>query len=186
MPYGTSSDDVIRRLTGEQALRIVQQLSRRGCEIGEAVRAEAMDVLTGVNWDETAEEVFCALDSLDVEDCWDRSGRSRDGYTSPDEAAAEMIEAELQPFCGQLERYQKLGMIEQQSTYCMGVIFGLYRLERESESEFRDWSTDIPAECARDLLDQWLERNREVRPIDAMHDFIREHCPEWAKCLLEK
>jgi hypothetical protein len=42
-----------------------------------------------------------------------RSGRSRDGYTSPDEAAAEMIEAELQPFCDQFERYQELGMAEQ-------------------------------------------------------------------------
>ena len=183
---GTSSDDVIGRLTAERALRIVRQLSRRGGEIGEAVRAEVMDVLTGVDWDETAEEVFCALDSLDVEDCWDRSGRSRDGYTSPDEAAAEMIEAELQPFCDQLERYQKLGMIEQESTYCMGVIFGLYRFERKSESEFRDWSVDIPAEFARDLLDLWLQRNREGARIDAMHDFIREHCPDWAKCLLEK
>ena len=56
-----TSNDVIGRLTAEQALRIIQQLSRRGDEIGEAVRAEAMDVLTGVNWDETAEEVFCAL-----------------------------------------------------------------------------------------------------------------------------
>ena len=183
---GTSSDDIIGRLTAEQALRIVQQLSRGGGAIGEAVRAEAMNVLTGVDWDETAEEVFCALDALDVEDCWDRSGASRDGYTSPDEAAAEMIEAELQPFCDQLERYQELDLIEQESAYCMGVILGLYRFARESESEFRDWSTDIPAECARDLLDQWLAQNREARRIDAMRDFIREYCPEWATCLLEK
>jgi hypothetical protein len=181
-----TSNDVIGRLTAEQALRIIQQLSRRGDEIGEAVRAEAMEVLTGVDRDETAEEVFCALDALDVEDCWDRSGASRDGYTSPDEAAAEMIEAELQPFCDQQERYQELDMSEQESAYCMGVILGLYRFARESESEFRDWSTDIPAECARDLLDQWLAQNREARRIDAMRDFIREYCPEWATCLLEK
>ena len=76
-----------------------------------------------------------------------RSGRSRDGYTSPDEAAAEMIEAELQPFCDQFERYQELGMPEQELAYCMGVIFGLYRFERESESEFRDWifPPNVPA-----------------------------------------
>jgi hypothetical protein len=63
---GTSSDGVIGRLTAEQALRIVQQLSRRGGEIGDAVRAQAMDVLTGVDWDETAEELFCALDARDA------------------------------------------------------------------------------------------------------------------------
>ena len=115
-----------------------------------------------------------------------RSGRSRDGYTSPDEAAAEMIEAELQPFCDQFERYQELGMAEQELAYCMGVIFGLYRFERESESEFRDWSVDIPAECARDLLDQWLARNPEGARMKAMHDFIRERCPEWTKCLVRE
>jgi hypothetical protein len=167
-------------------LKIVQQLSRRGGEIGDAIRADAMNVLTGVHWGETAEEVFCGLDSLEVEDCWDRSGSSRDGCTSPDEAAAEMIEAELQPFCDQVERYQELGMPEQESAYCMGVILGLYRFARESESEFRDWSTDIPAECARDLLDQWLARNPEGARIETMHAFIREHCPEWAKCLVKK
>ena len=84
--------------------------------------------------------------------------------------AAEMIEAELLPFCEQLERYRELGMPEQESAYCRGVIFGLYRFERESKSEFRDWSVDIPAECARDLLDQWLARNPEDSRIEAMHD----------------
>ena len=77
-------------------------------------------------------------------------------------------------------------MPEQESAYCMGVIFGLYRFERESESEFRDWSVDIPAECARDLLDQWLARNPEGARIDAVLGFIREHCPEWAKCLMKE
>ena len=77
-------------------------------------------------------------------------------------------------------------MAEQELAYCMGVIFGLYRFERESESEFRDWSVDIPAECARDLLDQWLARNPEGARMKAMHDFIREHCPEWTKCLVRE
>jgi mRNA-degrading endonuclease RelE of RelBE toxin-antitoxin system len=53
-----------------------------------------MKVLTEIDLDETAEEVFLILDSIDVQDCWDRSGGSRDGYTSPDEAAAEIMEEE--------------------------------------------------------------------------------------------
>jgi len=88
--------------------------------------------------DGTADEVSVVLDSIDVQDCWDRSGSSRDDYTSPDEAAAEIIEEELQPFFDQVERYHELGMPEQEGAYCMGVIFGIYRYEQESKSEFRE------------------------------------------------
>jgi hypothetical protein len=59
--------------------------------LSDAVVAEAMSVLTEIDVDSIADEVFVALDSIDVQHCWDRSGRSRDGYTSPDEAAAEIV-----------------------------------------------------------------------------------------------
>jgi len=45
---------------------------------------------------------------------------------------------------------------------------------------------DIPAECAGFLLAKWLKRNREKGGIDAMHEIIRERCPEWAKWLKTK
>ena len=177
--------DVISKLTAEQALKIVVRLGRKGGDIREAVLTEAMNVLTEIDLEETAGKVIAVLDSIDVQDCWDRSGGSRDGYTSPDEAAAEIIEEELQPFFDQVERYHEMGMPEQEATYCMGVIFGIYRYDRESKSEFREWSEDIPGECAGLLLDDWRKRNREKASIDAMHEFIRERCPEWARWLTD-
>jgi hypothetical protein len=176
-------DDVTSKLTPEQALKIVERLGRKGGMIREAVVTEAMNVLTEIDLDGTADEVFAVLDSIDVQDCWDRSGGSRDGYTSPDEAAAEIIEEELQPFFDQVDRYHELEMPEQETAYCMGVIFGIYRYERESKSDFREWSVDIPAECAGLLLDRWRERNREKGIADVMQEFIRERCPEWVKWL---
>ncbi len=83
--------DVISKLTAEQALQVVERLCRQGGAIRDAVVAEAMDLLTKFSPDETADEVFDALDLLDIQDCWDQSGRSRTGYTSPDEAAANII-----------------------------------------------------------------------------------------------
>jgi hypothetical protein len=176
-------DDVISKLTAEQALKIVERLDRRGGKLREAVLTEAMNVLTEIDLDETADEVFSLLESIDVQDCWDRSGRSRNGYTSPDEAAAELIEEELQPFFDQAERYHEMGLPEQEAAYCMGVILGIYRYERESESEFKQWSEDIPAEYGGVLLDKWRERNPDRARINAMHEFIRARCPEWAKWL---
>ena len=95
--------DVISKLKAEQALKIVERLGRKGGKLREAVLAEAMNVLTEIDLDETAEEVVTLLEFIDVQDCWDRSGSSRDGYTSPDEAAAEIIEEELQRFFDQVE-----------------------------------------------------------------------------------
>ncbi|MFI5461729.1 MAG: hypothetical protein ACHRXM_40610 [Isosphaerales bacterium] len=176
-------DDVVSKLTPDQALKIVERLSQKGSKIREVVLAEAIGVLTEIDLDGTADEVFVALDSIDVQDCWDHSGGSRDGYTSPDEAAAQIIDQELQPFLDQVERYNELGMLEQEAACCAGVILGIYRYERESKLEFRAWSADVSSECAGLLLDSWQKRTRERARINAMHKFVRERCPEWARWL---
>jgi hypothetical protein len=178
--------DVISMLTPEQALMIVVRLCRTEGVLHDAVVAEAMSVLTEIEVDTIAEEVFVALDSIDVQDCWDRSGRSRDGDTSPDEAAAEMVEEELQPYLDQIERYRSLAMPGQELAFCMGALLGIYRYSRESRSEFSEWSVDIPAECAGLLLDQWRERQKGEADVGAMGAFIRARCPEWARWLKDE
>ena len=112
----TKRDVVIEKLTPQQALEILKRLSQNEGKIGEAVRAEARTLLQAVDLDETADEVFFVLDSIDVEDCWDRSGSSRYGYTEPSEAAVELVEEELQPFYDQAARYCELNMPEQDMT----------------------------------------------------------------------
>jgi hypothetical protein len=178
-------DDVINKLTAEQALDVVKRLNERGGEIGEAVLAEATNLLTAVNLETTADEVFFVLDSIDVQDCWGRSGRSHHGYTEPSEAAVELVEEELQPFYDQAARYQELGVAEQEPTYRMGVILGIYRYEHESKSEIRKWCSDVPSECAGYLLDTWRERNQGTPRTQAMDDFIQRRCPKWAQFLVK-
>jgi hypothetical protein len=179
-------NDVVGKLTPEQALEIVERLCRKGGDICDAIVAEAMNLLTEFSLDEKADEVFDALDLIDVQDCWDQAGSSRDGYTSPDEAAVDIIEEELQPFFDQVERYHELGMREHEVTYCMAVILGIYRFEHESKSEFKKLAEDIPAECAGNLLEDWRTRNPGQGGIDAMYAFIRERCPKWASWLKEE
>ena len=143
--------------------------------------AEAGNLLSEIDLDEIAGEVFLVLDSIDVQDCWDRAGSSREGYTSPDEAAAELIDEQLQPFFDQAGRYHELGMTEKEATYCRGVILGIYRYEHESKSEFRQWAVDIPIECAGALLTKWRERGQDPISVAAMDEFIRHRCPTWAR-----
>jgi hypothetical protein len=178
--------DVIDKLTAEQALEVVERLCRKGGEVRDAVVAEAMGLLTEFSLEERAQEVFDALDLVDIQDCWDQSGGSRAGYTSPEEAAVDILEEELQPFFDQVERYHELGMPEQEATYCMAVILGIYRFEHESKSAFKQLAEDIPAECAGNLLEEWRARNPEQARIDTIYTFIRERCPKWASWLKDK
>jgi len=176
-------NELLSKLTGEQALAVLEKLAAADGEAAVRIEAEARRVLAAVDVDEVSEEVFAALDMIDVQDCWDRAGRSRDGYTSPDEAAVELIEGELQPSVDQLERYRELGMMSQERDFCMGVILGLYRYERESKSAFKDWCVDIPLDSAGWILSEWRERNTDTTARDAMSAFLCERCPEWAKYL---
>jgi len=185
-PGGIRMTDVIGKLTAEQALEIVERLCRKGGDIRDAIVAEAMNLLTQFSLDGTAGEVFDALDLIDAQDCLDQTGSLRDGYTSPDEAAVDIIEEELQPFFDQVERYHELGMREQEATYCMAVILGVYRFEHESKSEFKKLAADVPAECAGNLMEDWRGRNPKQAGIAAMHAFIRERCPKWASWLREE
>jgi hypothetical protein len=176
--------DVIKKLTPEQALEVVVRLTNKGSGICDAVLAEARNVLSEVDVDDIAEGVYCVLDSIDVQDCWDRAGRFRDGYVSPEEAAVKLIEQELQPYFDQAKRYHELGMREQENAYCKGVILGIYRYQYESKSEFREWAVDIPLDSAGALLSDWRERCQDPKSKAAMDDFIQERCPKWARYLV--
>ncbi len=179
-----TTDDLLRALTDEQAREIVRRLAAEKGVIAEKVAATVREVVAAVEIEAVADEVFCALDLIDVQDCWDRAGESRDGYTSPDEAAMELVEEELQPFFEQVDRYHNLHMANQQRDYCMAVMLGLYRYAQESESEFKDWCDDMPLERARYLLDRWRKRIAAPASRAAMDRFIRQCCPAWKTCLL--
>ena len=182
-------DNLITRLTAEQAKQVLERLGHKAGPIGEAVGAEVKNLLSEVgspeivDAHEVADDVFCVLNSIDVEDCWNQSGSTRYGYTSPDEAAEQIVETELQQFFDQIEEFHKSGLFDQEATYCMGVLLGIYRYERESKSEFRSWCEDIPGLYADLLLTQWQDRNKGTAAVTAVHNFVRESCPEWAKWL---
>jgi hypothetical protein len=176
-------DDVTSKLTPEQALKIVERLRRKGGKLREAVVTEAMNVLTEIDLDGTADEVFVVLDSIDVQDCWDRSGGSRDGYTSPDEAAAEIIEEELQPFFEQVERYHELGMPRS------GLLHGDNRRNLSPRARVQVGVQTMVRGHSRRM--RWLSAGQvaETKSGKSQHQRdarIDNRCPEWAKWLKDK
>lgn len=174
-------NEVLSKLTRSQALHVLMRMADKDPDMAKRIETEAKRVLMAVDIYETAAEAFDALDAIDVQNCWDRAGSHQDGYTSPDEAAGEIIEEALLPFVDQAKRYHDLGMLDQERDYCAGILLGLYRYEKESKSEFRNWSADIPTDSAGWILDTWRDRNPDQTTSDTMDTFIRERCPDWAK-----
>ena len=171
-------DELMSELTPEQALEVVRRLYEKDSRVREVVLREVRSVLEDADLTEIAEDIFCVLNFLDVHDLWDRSGAQRDGYFSTDEVAAEMMEEELEPFVEQVRRYGRLGMLIQAQTYCMGILYGIYRFDHESKTEFRQWAEDIPFECFRSLLDDW-SKDTEDSNREELNEFLKGSCPKW-------
>lgn len=171
--------DLTGKITPEQALVVLERLWDRGGDLRDAVAAETTTLLTEFSIDDTADEVFDALDLIDIQDCRDLA-RAHDGGTSVEDAAADIIEEDLQPFFDQVERYHDLGMTAEEARYCQAVVLGICRFDEESEAEIKALAADLPLECATSLLEGWRRRNTDKAAVAAMDAFLRERCPKLA------
>lgn len=178
--------DILARISPDEALRVLTRLAASDSGIRDRIIAEAEELLKTIDIDEVTEEVFSQLDSIEVEELWDRAGPSRNGYTSAEDMAVQMIEEVLYPFDEQVTKYLELDMAEQAKQYCMGVLKGLCQYDLESKSEFKDWATDIAPECFGFLLDKWRKKTPRKKHIKEMHNFISEQCPKWSEWAVKR
>jgi len=180
------SKSILDNITSDQAVHILKALWEKRSDLRETIVKEAEGLLEYVDPDEIADDVFFALESIDVHELWDRSGSRRDGYTSPEDMAMEMVEEELVSFTDQISRYHDLGRHEEAKLYCMGVLKGLYRFDKEAKSEFRDWASDVAGEYFQFILNNWEKQKENKRFTDEMGEFIKMNCPKWARSSWER
>jgi len=131
------SKDILANITSDQAVHILKVLWEKRIDVREIIIHEAERLLGPLDPDEIAEDIFFALESIDVHELWDRSGSHSDGYTSPEDMAMEMVEEELDSFSDQIVRYHNLGLYEEEKLYCMGVLKGLYRFTKSLKNHDR-------------------------------------------------
>ena len=176
----SKAKSLLDKLPPEDALQVLRNLSASDPGLRERIETEVRKTLDKVEPGEIAAEVCCDLELISVEELWDRSGSSRDGYSSPVDMAAEMVEEVLQPHISRVEEYREMGMREACGEYCMGVLQGIYLFEHESESEFKGWAADVAAGCFESLLERWRRGCSRKADLEKMNRFIAKHCPKWA------
>lgn len=154
--------NLLDKISPNEALGILKLLAKTDKKIKKKILDIAEHKIKDIEYDSISDDVFWSLDAIDVNDLWNSSGSTPDGYISTDEMAFEMIEKELEPFRKEIFRLMELGMSQEAKSYCMRVLKGIYMYEHDSNSEFKDWATDIPGECFRDLLDKWKKRSQKI------------------------
>ena len=174
-------EDIIDKISPTEALSILKQIAKRDESLKKRIVELAEDLFRDVDVEAVCDDVFGALDGIDVHELWDRSGAKRDGYTSPEDMAFEMVEEALEPFLHEMRRLLDLKMRQEAKLYCMGILKGIYGYDKDSGSEFKDWATDIPGESFGYVLDEWKERNGSSKDKKEMKDFVSDECPDWAK-----
>ena len=173
-------DDIFNKISPSEALEILKQIAKTDKKLKRRIVELAEDLFRDVDVEAVCDDVFYALDGIDVHEIWDRAGPRTDGYTSPEDMAVEMFEEALDPFLQELYRLFDLKMHQEAKLYCMGLLKGIYQYEEDSESEFKDWATDVPGETFGHVLTEW-EKNSNNKAKNEMKDFISNECPNWSE-----
>ncbi len=179
-------DDIFNKISPDEALEILKQIAKADKKLKKRIIEIAEDLFRNVDVELVCDEVFNALDMIDVHELWDRSGSRTDGYTSPEDMAVEMSEEALEPFIQELYRFFDLKMHQEAKLYCMGILKGIYQYEEDSGSESKGWAADVPGETFGYILDEWKKRGSNSQDKREMRDFIGNECPNWSKWVINQ
>ncbi len=171
--------DIFDVISNDDAFDILRRLAREDQEIAKRIEEIAIEYLEDVDIEDIAFEVYFALDRIEVEEVWDRSGSTRDGYVDPTEMAWQIFEDALDPFCEELRKCQRLLLYAEAKKHCLGILEGIYKFEKESPSEYKDWAVDAPREYFDRVLKEWKTGQNNPEDVAEVEDFIEKNFADW-------
>jgi hypothetical protein len=177
----TRKPQLLDSITGTDALAILKVLAERHENLAQEIDAVAKELLSHVDRDEVAANVQMELEGLHVEDVWDRSGATREGYVDPGEAAWDMFAEALKPFQDEVDKYKQLSMLEEAALTCQGLLKGIYNFDKESSTEYKQWATDAPGEYFSMILDDGKKLFEGQPSLSGLTEFLQTHCSDWAE-----
>ena len=167
-----SKQDVLNMIDAEEALQILKILCKEDEDLAKRIEDIFIQRAKEVDVESIAGEILSDLEFLDVENLWDRSGSSRHGYVEPIDEAYIMITEVLKPHIDNMKRYHAMGMFHEEMIYCMGIISGLKEFDEVSDTEFKDWASDVSTSEIDDILNDWKKSCKDPKLKKAMDKFI--------------
>lgn len=162
----------------EQAAVLADLLTAHPELVDDADRLAAA-YLEHVDRDDVAGEVAWTLQSLTVEDVWER-GRQEPGFVHENEAAWMAAEEAVQPHLEDLRRAAALGMNTAARETCWGILLGLYECRNldDDSGVGRAPAEDFTAEHAAYVLHELREAG-----LDLPRDILAAEMPDWSALL---
>ena len=173
-----SIDKLLSLITPEDAKMILKKLILEDPGIAMQVKRIADEMLKEVNIDDVAEEIFYSLNSIEIEEIWDRSGSTRHGYVDPSDEAWDVFGETLEPYQSELKKLQSLSLNKEAMTYCKGILKGIWKFQKESTCEYADWCEDAPQEYFHRVLDEWKKDCKNETQLREMDAFVKNSFPE--------
>lgn len=170
----------LESISGADAIAILKVLADRDNDLAQEIDTVAKTILGQVDVDAIADSVQLELELLQAEDVWDKAGAKREGYVDTEVAAWEIFADALQPFRDEVEKCRKLSMQEAADLTCQGLLKGIYAFDKASETEYKAWAVDIPAEYFGEVLRDWKKIFEKTIPYHQMKEFLATNCPDWS------
>jgi len=171
--------NILESITADDGLVILKKLAREDASLLRKIENTAMEFFKEVIIEDVADEVFWDLDSLEVEEIWDSSGTTRHGYVDPVDKAWEMFENAIEPYLDELKKCRNLKLNKEAKKYCIGILKGIYKFEKESESEYKDWAADVSNGIFENVFNEWKKHCTDQNNIEEVEKFIKNNFPDW-------
>lgn len=155
---------VLERLEDGEAQALLHRLLAAHSDLRADAERMARALLGEVRCEAVADDVEDALRALTLDDLGRRAGRHRGGYTSPTEAAWELLQGAVDPFLADLKRRMERGLERETLEIGKGILLGLYRIRDPRGDEFLGWAEGFPAEAAADAVRVLAGGNEWVLP----------------------
>lgn len=168
-------------LSSDEAREVLMALVREDASVAARAEEAALGLITDIDAEGIASDVLSELECLEVEDVWDNAGKTRHGYVDPNDLAWQMFEEAVEPIRGEMARLRRLGREREAREYCVGLLRGLWRFDREGGTEFKDWASDAPESCFREVLEEWGRGTADRRAVRAMDALVAREFPGWAR-----
>jgi hypothetical protein len=178
---------ILERLSPSEAQNVLHRLLTTHADFRVEAEQIARSLLAEISFESVANDVEDAICALDLDDLGGRAGRHHGGYTSPTEAAWELLHEAVDPFLSDMKRQMELGLEGEALEICKGILLGLYRVQDVKRNDFLGWAEDFPTEAAADAVSIWAGRqdrqeakrtNQRTRRIFPQR-FIADYLPEW-------
>lgn len=166
---------ILDEIKEDDALEILKRIYSENKDVAKRIEEIGLEIIKDIDIDSVSESVFCDLDSLDLDELYKNSGRTRYGYVDPNEEAWEMFERALEPHIEEMKKLKKLKLNVQANKYCKGIIKGLNKFKEKATSEFSDWVEDAPGESTTGVLEEWKKGCKNKKEIKEMGDFIKKY-----------